>query len=207
MITLLNIADLFIHDFSGGGIPSIDSVLDRRDVIKKARGFISAVVKPEYYAKMNEGDKSAVSQCIYSYELSLETDSEGKYVTIPDSFMVLSHNRGLHRIFVKGNYANDFVIQHHPGVSGNLPHTGMVGIQYCYIEGKKVRMAKGCSAKKADKIMLQIINPAPDALGENDAIPMGPEHLSEVLRLLKMDFAPFANITSDYLNNNNTNIR
>lgn len=205
MITLKQIADLFLHDFSGG-VPSKDSTLDRRDVIKKARGFLNTVLKPVVYEKLSEGDRSAITQAIYTYELSLQEDSTGqKYLAIPDSYMALVHNRGIHRIFSKGNPYNDYVIQHHPGITGNLPHTKIKGVQFAYIEGMKVMMSKGCTAKKSDKIILQIINTAPDAIGENDALPMAPEHLSEVLRLLKQDYFPTVAIPADMTNNQNPN--
>jgi hypothetical protein len=207
MITLKNIADLFIHDFSGG-LPSKDTQLDPRDVILKARGYLNKVLKSIWYEKKNEGDNSAISQAIYPYELSLETNDAGqKYVTIPDVYMALPHNKGIHRIYIKGNPFNDLVIQHNPGISSNLPHMKLKNIQYCYIEGNKIFMGKGCAATKADKFVLQIINIAPDALGDTDPIPMVPEQLDELNRLLKMDYAPFAQIPNDYANNQNTNIR
>lgn len=206
MVTLNQIADLILHDFEGG-IPSKDSKLDRRDIIKKARSFIHTIVKPLYYEKWNEGDKSAIPQCIYSYELSLSEDAEGKYIAIPDFYMSLPDNRGIHRVYVKGNRYADFVIQNNPGVTGDLPHSSMKGVQYCSIEGLKVRMNKGCTAKKADKMILQIINIAPEALADDADLPLMGEQLAELLKLLKMDYAPFANVQTDYLNNNNPNIR
>lgn len=206
MITLNQLADMLLHDFEGG-IPSKESKLDRRDIILKARGFIHAVVKPLYYEKWNEGDKSAIPQCIYSYELSLLEDAEGKYISIPDFYMALPDNRGIHRVYVKGNRFSDFVIQTNPGITGDLPHSSMKGVQYCSIEGLKVRMNKGCTAKKADRMILQIINIAPEALAADAALPLMGEQLAELIKLLKMDYAPFANIQSDYLNDNNPNVK
>lgn len=206
MITLNQIADLVIHDFDGG-LPSKDSKLDRRDVIKKARSFLHTVLKPVMWEKLDDGDKSAISQAIYSYELDLSEDGEGKYIAIPDFYMALRDNRGIHRVYVKGNPYDDFVIQHNPGTSGGLPHAQIKGVQYAWIQGLKFRIGKGSSAKKGNKMIMQIINMAPDALLDGDALPIMGEQLSELIRLLKMDYAPTAGITSDYLNNQNTNIR
>jgi hypothetical protein len=209
MLTLQKIAQVFVHDFSGG-IPSKDSTLDVRDVILKARGYLNTVLKPIYFDKKNEGDNSAISQAIYEYECSLATETTGqKYIAIPDVYMALPHNKGIHRLFIKGDFSStsDFVIQHTPGISSNLPHMKLKNIQYCYIEGMKIKMAKGCRAKKADKIMLQIINIAPDAIGDSDPLPIMPEQLAELNRMLKIDFAPFAQVPADKLNNQNTNIR
>lgn len=205
MITLTQIGDLFLRDFSGGD-QSKDSQLDRRDVIKRARYFANAVLKPIYFEKLSEGDRSAIAQAIYSYELSATKDSTGQYyLSIPDSFMALVHNRGVHRIYPKGNPFRDFVIQHNPGISSNLPHMKLAGVQYCYIEGLKVWFGKGCVANKADKFILQIINVAPDAIADTDPLPIMPEQVGEIMRLLKMDYAPVASIPNDYLNNQNAN--
>lgn len=207
-MTLRNIADLLIHDLSGG-VASKDSTLDRRDIIMKARGYLNTLLKPIYFEKKNEGDNSPISQAIYSYELSLEEEAgtKQKYLTIPDVYMALPFNKGINRLYVKGNPNRDFVIQHNPGISGTLPHTKLKNIQFCYIEGMKIKMGKGCTAKKADKLILQIINIAPDALGENDPLPIIPEQLADLNKMLKSDYAPFLQIPADMANNENPNIR
>lgn len=206
MITLQQLSDLFISDVSGGKV-SKDTTVSRQEVVKKIRSLVHTVMKPVYYDKWAEGDKSAVPQCIYSYELSLQEDAEGKYIAIPDFYMALPDSRGIHRVYVKGNRYNDFVIQHNPGISGELAHSSMKGVQYCSIEGLKVRINKGSTAKKADKMILQIINVAPDALADTDPLPMVPEQIEMLMRLLKADFAVFAGIQTDYANNQNNNIR
>jgi hypothetical protein len=208
MITLKNIADLIIHDLSNG-VASKDSTYDARDIIMKARVFLNAVLKPvAYFDKWNSGDKSAVTQAIYSYELTVDKDAVGQmYVTIPDFYAVLPNNRGVHRIYIKGNPYADFIPQSNPGISGDLPHTKIKGLQYCYTEGRTTRFPKDCNVKKGDKVILQIINSAPDAVGENDALPATHEQISEVLRMLKADLLPVAQIPADNLNNGNTNIR
>lgn len=208
MLTLKKIATLFIHDMSGGGIASKDSVLDERDVILKLRSYLNTVMKPIFFEKKNEGDNSAITQAIYPYELSVQVDDTGKkFVTLPDTYMALPYNKGIWRAFVKGNYTRDFVLQHNPGISSNLPHMKLKDIQYCYVEGLKLKFGRDCTASKADKIIVQILNMAPDVLGENDPLPMVPEQLAEVNNMLKRDFAPFAQIPVDYANNQNTNIR
>lgn len=206
MITLKQISDLFISDISGGKV-SKDSTVSPQEVIKKIRSFLHTVLKPVIWDKIAYGDRTAITQAIYSYELSLLEDAQGKYLDIPDLYMALHDNRGFHRLYVKGNPFADFVLMHNPGISGELPHASMKGVQYCYLEGQRVRIAKGSIAKKADKMILQILNQAPDAVDENTNIPILPEQLSEILRLLKMDYAPMAGIQTDYINNQNTNIR
>lgn len=207
MITLTQLADIFISDFSGGD-QSKDSQLDKREVILKIRSYLNPILKLEYYGKMNEGDKSAITSAIASYEVNLSEDDAGqKYIDIPDFYMTLPHNKGLHRIHIKGNAFRDFIPVSNPGVSGELPHMKIKGLQYFYVEGKKAMMLNGCIASKADKIVLQLIVPAPDSLGDTDPLPLLKEHMGDVMARLKQDFAPMAMIPNDYANNQNKDIK
>lgn len=204
MITPNNIADLFISDFSGGD-QSKDSPLDRREVVLKIRSYIIPLVKGEYYNKWNEGDKSAISSIIASYELSLAKDDTSQlYLTIPEFYMTLPYNKGVHRLYIKGNPYNDFYLMHNPGISGNLPHTKIKNEQSCYIEGNKIKMGPGCTAKKADKIVLQLLVPAPDSVGDDEALPILQEHVHEIMKMLRADFVPIPN---DMANDNNPNTK
>lgn len=207
MITLNQIADLFIHDFSGGD-PSKDSQLDRRDIVLKVRSYINAIIKVETFNKKAEGDNSAVASAIGTYQVTLQQDdTEQKYVDIPDFYLTLPNNKGIHRLYVKGNPFEDFIIQHNPGITSNLPHMKLKGLQFCYVEGNKIKMGKGCTAKKADALILQLIVPVPDSIGPNDPLPILKEYMPEVMTRLKADYAPLMAIPNDYANNQNTNIR
>ena len=206
-MTLREIADLIIHEFEGGD-RSKDSQMDRRDIILKARNYAAAVLKPIYFEKLNEGDRTAVAQAIYSHEGSLAKDEASRqYIEVPDAYMNLHGNRGLHRVFIKGNPYTDFVIQHNPGITSNLDHMLLEGNQFCYIEGRRIIMSKGCKASKGDKIVVQIINPAPSSLAETDQLPASPEQVAEIMRLIRQDYAPVIAIPNDTLNNQNPNIR
>lgn len=207
MITPKQLADTFISDQSGGD-QSKDSGLDVREVILKIKSYIVPLVKGEYFGKLNEGDKSAITQLIATYELSLEVEDTGqKFITIPDFYITLPYNKGIHRLYIKGNPFNDFVIMHQPGISGRLPHTLIKNEQFCYIEAMKVKMGPGCTAKKADKIILQLITPSPDTLGDNDPMPILNEHVAQIMEMLKRGFAPVAMLPNDMANDNNPNIK
>lgn len=206
MITLNQIADLFLHDFSGGDV-SKDSQLDRRDIVLKVRSYINSIIKVEIFNKKNEGDNSAVSSAIGTYEVTLLEDGGEKYILIPDFYLTLPYNKGIHRMYVKGNPYEDFVIQHNPGITSTLPHMKIQGLQFCYVEGDKIKMGKGCSAKKAAKLILQLIVPVPDSIGPNDPLPILKEYMPEVMARLKADYAPLMAIPNDYANNQNTNLR
>lgn len=207
MVTLNQIADLVIHDFSGGD-KSKDSQMDRRDIILKARSYLNPILKLDYFGKMNEGDRSAIASAIATYEMTLsENDAQQKYFDLPDFFLTLPHNKGVHRIFAKGNPSTDYIMQQHPGVSGNLPHTKINNLQFFSVEGSRVVMGKGCTAKKADRLILQLIVPAPDTIADDDPLPLLKEHLGDVMARLKQDFAPLSQLPPDMANNQNPSIK
>lgn len=206
MMTLNKIGDLLLHEFSGG-VPARDSGLDRRDLVLKARNYFSLALKPIIFEKKNEGDTSAVSQAIYQYELTLEDNGTEKWVTIPDVYMALPHNKGVHRVYTKGNPYDDYVIQHHPGITSNLPHMKLQNVQYGNIRGLKVIFGKGCTAKKATRIIVEIINPLVDVIGADDPIPAPPEIVAEVISRLRAEFAPLLQVPADMANNQNPNIK
>lgn len=206
-MTLRELADTVIHQLEGGD-KSKDSHLDRRDFILKARQYAALVLKPVYFEKLNEGDGTAISQAIYTHEGTLEKDDGGRqYIEVPDGYMNLTHNRGIHRVFIKGNVFQDFVLQHHPGITSNLDHMQLGGLQFCYIEGRRIYMGSGCKASRADKIVVQTINPAPSSLSETDHLPASPEQIAEIMRLLVAEYMPLLGIPVDTLNNQNPNIR
>jgi hypothetical protein len=210
MITLNQVADTFIHDYAGGIMSKDDKIkLDRRDIILKVRSYLVPILKTEIFGKWNEGDRSAIASVIASYELSLLTEDTGqKYLSIPDFYMTLPRNMGVHRMYVKGNPLGiDFIFMANPGITGRLPHTKMKNTQYVYIEGRKLYLGAGDIAKKGDKLVLQLIVPAPDTIAAGDPLPILGEHVDQIMTMLKRDYSPVAAIPPDLLNNQNPSIR
>jgi len=207
MISVDQAAQIFIDDFSGGD-PSKDSQLDKREIALKIRSLFYSIVKMETFNKKNEGDNSAVTNAIVTYEVTLQQDDTGqKYVNMPDVPATLAYNKGFHRMYAKGNPYEDFIPQMNPGMSSTLPHMKIKGLQYYYVEGMKAKFSKGCTAKKADTIVMQLIVPSPDSIADDQPLPLLKEYMPDILTKLKADYAPLAAIPNDYVNNQNTNIR
>lgn len=206
-MTLNQIGDLILHDLDGGLSPR-DSKYDRRDIVLKARQVFAPLIKTLIFEKKAEGDTSAVTNAIYGYELSLQENSAGqKYVSIPTNYMALAHNKGVHRVYAKGNPYLDYVPQSNPGVTSSLPHMQIPNVQYYTIEGLNVIFGKGCKAKKADKIIVQIINPLPDTIDANAALPLPPEIIDEAINRLKQFYLSTISVPADMANNQNPNIK
>lgn len=207
MITLLQLAYQFIDDMSGGAQTS-DSKLDERDVILKIRQIMNEIMVLKYFEKYQEGDRSAISLYISTYELTLEKDANRNitFVTIPEFYAQLPYNRGIHRAWLKqdsdeGEF-NDIVISHQPAVSSKLRAGNVPGIKYGYLEGFKLVLRNVQFDKTPQKAFIQLIIAAPDSIGINDPLPVVPEQQSEIYKRLMAIYRP---VPQDLTNNANPN--
>lgn len=197
MITLRKLAWQFIDDIKGDGITT-DSRLDEREIILKIRQILNEVMVLKYFEKYQEGDRSAITLYISTYQLTILHDSvlNRAYVTLPEFYASLPYNRGVHRIFLKEDIDSDnfkdVVISHHPGVSANLRAGNVAGIIYGYLEGLNV-VFRNISVEPDDEptsAFVQLIISAPDQIGLNDPLPIIPEQQSEVLKRLMASYRP-----------------
>ena len=203
MITLRKLAYQYLDTVSGGGMTN-DSRIDERDVIIKIRQLMQEVMALNYFGKYQEGDRSAVSMYIASYKLTPEFDKELKQckIDIPEFYMSLPYNRGVHRAFFIDKPYKDFILQHNPGVSSNLPAGKVFGQNYAFLEGLKmvIRNVNQEPGTTLPKVVLQLIIPAPDSVGPDDPLPIIPEQQAEILRRLRAEWQP---IPQDLVNNGN----
>lgn len=203
MITLRKLAYQYLDTVSGGGMTN-DSRIDERDVIIKIRQLMQEVLALNYFGKYQEGDRSAVSTYIASYQLTPEIDKELKQtkVAIPEFYMSLPYNRGIHRAFFIDKPYKDFILQHSPGVSSNLPAGKVHGEVYAFVEGFKmvIRNVNQEPGSQLPKVVIQLIIPAPDSIGPEDMLPIIPEQQAEILRRLRAEWQP---IPQDLVNNGN----
>jgi hypothetical protein len=198
MITLSQIAEQYIRDVSGGD-QSKDSQVDRREVIVKIRQLMNQLLMGSYFQKWNEGDRSATTMYIASYELTInKSEDERYYVDLPEFYVSLPYNRGIHRVFRKGSPENGFTPQHNYSVSDRVNASRVNSIDYYYVEGLRVFLRGKHTVQKDGKIVAQLIVAAPDSVGENDPLPIIPEHQSVILQALKQGYLP---TKQDRLNN------
>lgn len=206
MVTLRTLAYQYLDTISGGGMTN-DSRVDERDVIINIRQLMSEVLSLNYFQKYQEGDRSAVALYISTYKIQPDFDKELKQcvVSIPELYMSLPYNRGIHRAYFIDKPYKDFVIQHNPGVSSNLPAGKVSGVNYCHFKGftMVIRNVNQEPGTTLPKVVLELIIPAPESIGVNDPLPIIPEQQAEILRRLRAEFQP---IPQDLLNNGNKDI-
>lgn len=204
MITLKQIASQFIDRMSGGDRKA-SSELTYPDVIFKIRSILNELLAVSYFPKYQEGDRSAITQCIASYELTLTNDADCAFVTLPDFYLALPYNRGIHRVYqrakkAKGNpTGTEFTLSHNPSIGLKSRTARYAGINICWVEGLKVKFynlyaeAPGSSPNVpgTNVVILQIIVAAPDSIGETDPLPIMPEMIPKVYdRLAQMEMNP-----------------
>lgn len=197
MITLRQIAVTHIDRFSGGDRKT-GSELSIQDIVLKARGICNELLKTEYIGKMTEGDRSAITNCIATYQLTLLNDGQSAYVILPDFYLSLPYNRGVHRIFQYAKKAKgeptetDFTLAHFPAVNLKTRTARKPGLNMCWIEGYKLKFYKVyAEPDKTNTINVQLIVAAPDSIGEDDPLPIPPELVIRVYdRLAQMELNP-----------------
>lgn len=206
MITLRQIAAQHMDRFSGGDVKT-SSELSYQEIIFQIRQIANQVLKVQYYEKWKEGDRSATTQCIATYELTLQNDTvDGlAYVTLPEFYISLPYNRGVHRIFQRAlkqggePTEKEFTLMHTPSTSLKTRTARYPGMNYCWIEGYKVKFYNiFAEPDKTNKLVTQVIVAAPDTVLENDALPIMPEIVPLILdRLAQMELNPALKVETE----------
>lgn len=187
MITLKQIASQHITRFSGGDRQN-KSELSYQEVIFNTRSICNELIKPVYWEKSNEGDKSAITQCIASYELTLTNDVDCAFVTLPDFYIALPFNRGIWRVYQRALKAmgnptgTEFTLVHNPSVSLKTRTARYAGINIAWVEAFKIKFynlyaepaGNNPNVPGTNKVIVQLQVMAPDSIGENDPLPILP---------------------------------
>lgn len=195
MVTLRQLAYQFWDDISGQGVTS-DSRFDEREIVLKIRQLMNEVLPMKLYEKWNDGDRSAPSIYIVSYPLVLQADADNDrcVFNMPEFYQGLPYNRGIHRIFLKKDQYNDFIINHNPGVSANLPAGNLFGKKYVYIEGLQgIVRAMTLEPDDTDEektIICQLLLAAPDKIAITAPLPIMPDQINEILKRLRAQYIP-----------------
>lgn len=204
MITLKQIASVHMDRFSGGDRKSI-SELTYQDVVFRIRTICNELLVATYFPKYQEGDRGAITQCIASYELTLTNDVDCAYITLPDFYVSLPYNRGIHRVFQRAKKAQgnptgtEYTLTHHPAIGLKTRTSRYAGLKMCWVEGFKIKFynlyaeAPGANPNVpgTNKVVVQIIVAAPDSIGENDPLPIMPEMIPKIYdRLAQMELNP-----------------
>ncbi len=182
-VTLRKIAREII-ELESGGARSIDSNLSEAYVIQYVRQASNTVLAPRIYEKLSQDDRSGLHLMIASYEVVVEGTMPNKYIDLPDFYISLPFNKGLHAIAPVEDPTNVFIFRLNPSVSRNLPCADLDPGQYsfwvkgnrAYFDGNEVDFGK---------VLVDLIVASPDNIGVDDALPIFPEHQIEIIRIVR----------------------
>lgn len=182
-ITLRKIAQEVIR-LESGGDPSNDSRYSEAYVILMARQACNKFLQTKVFERMAVDDRSTPQLCIATYEVDVVGDFPNKYITLPDFYIHLPFNKGLHAIAPVEDPTNHMIPRHNPAVSRNLPCADLDPGQYSYwTKGNKVYF----DGEEVDfgKVIVDLVVAAPDNVAADDALPMYPENVYDVVMLVR----------------------
>ena len=173
------LAEQVIRKLSGGD-QSRDSQVDRREVIKVIVQIISDKAKINFFENYKFGEPGVEGQYVATYKNLvpvLDTDRTEYYVTIPTNYIALPGGRGIRQVSPSKNPRKAYVIRAagNQVIYNNLPAGGLQGKIGVYPEGNKLYFTGDVikeGFKNAPKLIVKVVAAGPDAIGENDALPM-----------------------------------
>ena len=203
MITLRELAGIIIREVSGGD-QSHDADLGERTVIKKIKMHLSIALKTERFGRMNLGDKNTMPLFIYTYDdIDVNKDDENyAQLDLPEFFVDLPHNKGVHMIAPSCDPHNPYIRRHNQMVSRHLECSNLQGQAGWWQEGFKVFLTPVKRVK--DKAIVKLILVGPDALSANDPLPVTPDMLAPMIQAVKAEL--LQSPPQDTLNDNNKDL-
>lgn len=185
--TLKGEAELILRDISGNSITS-DRAIDIREIQDKIRATMNELLNLEIFEKKQEGDRTAVTHYIATYPLTVQINEDDEpYFIIPDLYINLPNNEDIHNLYKKGKPRDGFIIDNNPSVGSEIFAGSMLGRKGFYVEGFTGKFMDEECVKKDDKLTIQLIIAVPNNLKETDRLPLIPEQIAQMRRIVKQD--------------------
>src|SRR6478609_7296463 len=120
MITLKKLSAEVIR-LESGGDSSVDSQLSEGYIILMLRQALNKMLAPKIFERLSQDDRSGLQLMIASYEVNVLGEIPNKYIDLPEFYINLPFNKGLHGIAPIEDPTAFFIPRHTPSVSRNLP--------------------------------------------------------------------------------------
>ncbi len=182
MITLQQLARQII-DLESGGAQSVDSQLSEAYVVLLCRQASNKFLTQDLYARFAQDDRSSLQLMIASYEVDVEGEDPNKYITLPDFYINLPFNKGIHGIAPIEDPTNFFIPRHNPSVSFNLPCSDLEPEQYSYwTKGMKCYFDGDLDFSK---VLLDLVVASPDSIAITDPLTIYAEHQADLIIMVR----------------------
>lgn len=183
MITLKKLAFEAMRLEYGEQIDNDESQLSTNYVILLCRQASNKFLAPMIFQKMAEDDRSGLNLVIAQYTVSVTGTNPNKSIALPEFYMHLPFNRGLHGIAPVDDPTNFFIPRHNPSVSRNLPCADLEPGQYSYwTVGLNVYFDE---TMDLSKVLLYLCVASPDSIGVDDSLPIYPEMQWDIIALVR----------------------
>lgn len=184
--TLRGEAELILKDLSGHSITS-ERKIDIREIQDKIRATLNELLNLKIYEKKQEGDRTPITQYIATYPVTVKLDDDVPYFDIPDLYVTLPNNEGIYNLYPKGRPRDHFIIDNNPYVGAEIEAGAVLGKKSFFIEGLNGYFMDEECVKEGDKLTLQLIIAVPNTLKETDRLPLVPEQVAQMRRIIKQD--------------------
>ncbi len=139
--------------------------------IRYARQASNTLLQPKIFERLSEDDRSMIELMIVSYEVDVEGENPSKFITLPEFYMNLPFNKGLHAIAPIEDPTAHMIPRHTPGISRNLPCADLDPGQISYwTKGLKVYFDG--TELDLGKVLVDLVVASPDSIGADDPLPI-----------------------------------
>lgn len=198
MITLNQLSTEVIRTMSGGD-QSIESKIQRREVIVRIRQVLNEMLKVELLNHRSEGTRLPVSQYIGTYPgLVVQEVGDQKHLELPETFLGLPYNKGIYALYPDNRPKSQIIRRNNPYVSNGLASKYLEGSEGYWTEGFKVYFDDPEFSHK--KVTAKLVIAAPDTIGKDDPLPITPEMQSQAIRAVTQDMMLQKAIPEDQIN-------
>jgi hypothetical protein len=184
MITPRKLAYEFRRMMAGGD-PGPDFHIPEAYAILLARQGLQALVAARIFPQ-DQDDRSNAPMYIAQYEVNVLGEFGHQYLDLPDWYLRMPFNKGLHGIAPVQEPTQHYIPRHNPQVTYNLDCADVEGQRSYWVIGQRVHLDK--EEEKA-KLLVYLLIPAPDSIGDDDPLPMFPEQQFELLGLMRQLWA------------------
>lgn len=189
-VTLNQLAYQIRQDISNGR-PSKDTPYNIDYIILKIREALNEVLALEITRRRGNGrddDRSIPSTYIATYldqEILNETSTGRDYVTLPDFYINLKYDKGIHAIAPMKNPLKTMIRIPDPMVYSNLAAGELEGDNFgYYVEDQKAYFMKKIR-DRVDSVIIKLVVAAPDKYSVDDVLPLSPENIIQVQERVK----------------------
>lgn len=202
-ITLNQLAYQIREELSNGR-PSQDSPYKIPYIVLKIREAMNTVL----YMQINKGHMNHIpGSAIATYkdvQVQTEESSERDYVLLPDFYLSLPWNKGVHAIADMKEPLISFIRFNNPHVHAHLNTIYLEGDNHgYYVEDDRIYFVDELK-DTVEKVLIKLVVSAPDKYGLDDVLPLGPENIIEVQQLVKNTIVNQG--VQDKLNDNNKDL-